>query len=1146
MSDMGWEPIVTCCYNAQRVLNAHISNVSYLDYNLSATSKADESVIMHSIQKFCFCDLSNLVNTLHKLSEDDRNQSNYYKILNFSHGLQSEKFTFVITKAGGTRIYGHCRRCFTYNKSNNSQQMPTALCLISSHAFHKLFDQIMDHCLTRWFISGGTAIFPLLDGIILQPTPALGDTFTINIKSQINKIPNEKITLKLESTYHQSLLLLFRTLSIDNITFLISCILTERRLIFYSNSLQVLSECIHSLLALIYPFRWQNIFVPILPESLLNYLCAPLPFIIGIKGYLALCMTDYPISEVIVVDLDAELNNNIRSCIDLHLLTYLPTNPSWKVVRQLKKIVKKGQMFLDTHDTFKSIFNNNKKQSRNSSNTRSILTNAIKATSKMTMNKLLETNNSLIQTAIQGWNDNAIYDTWLAFFVIFIGDWKKFLNVSNPSMPQPPFHLGTDPDNENEMTERHSRKNSDSFSVTFTTTENSGSNVSLSTNNQSSESDMIVSSPTVNLSMQQKRFMKFAGKAISDVKKISKQAAVNVKKKVKTSVKKRETRKQAQMFYDEQALKYIELLCQSQLFVSWFRRQQREANDPLLKVPGIQDRFDYALKQRYVNIGGYGASYTGCYKFLSNDSKYRHSMSHLSGNLRSTIDTITAFTSNREYSQLANNKKMVEKNINQLCIFVNRPLAFHVINNVLCYRLKDTLNTNFAHGLMSLFLLFNMIEKGSDRMVIQCCNKYAFYANVLQYRYIHETAVIANQMREIAGKLYESSTQITHLRQLRVKKYVAFGDLYHYKYDEYITDDDDLEIEISKSCSIELMEKAKSASLMSPSNSKTIQAIDFPQFNEMDINQKSQMLQVLGVVHDGSQVNDVGMDFLMNSQFNAANTNLYREQMMKGEVRMIPPFFHLHIEFEPDIENIAQYVHSNINLGDELLLDFLDIDYNDNKSEHIFHLNHFIQNSDDIHISLTKQGSILDMPKVPMSPMECKTNDEHENSSQSVPDLENAFLTRSSTNKDRESIRDFGVDWITFDGANTAAVDGGQTPVANVDDKQNDNDAGLHLFDSVFADKIDVKQKRKRSASGIKNRMVNGLFKRLSKTKLIINSFVDDVDHEPEVYSNPFQIRNPKISWHSKTDEQKDTFDSNFTLFCFISFCIIFIFYISL
>jgi hypothetical protein len=45
--------------------------------------------------------------------------------------------------------------------------------------------------------------------------------------------------------------------------------------------LMLVSECIT---ALIFPFRWQHVYVPILPASMLHFLDAPIPFIMGLQA----------------------------------------------------------------------------------------------------------------------------------------------------------------------------------------------------------------------------------------------------------------------------------------------------------------------------------------------------------------------------------------------------------------------------------------------------------------------------------------------------------------------------------------------------------------------------------------------------------------------------------------------------------------------------------------------------------------------------------------------------------------------------------------------------------------------------------------------------------------------------------------------
>ena len=78
------------------------------------------------------------------------------------------------------------------------------------------------------------------------------------------------------------------------------------------------------------------IFIPILPENLLNYLGAPMPFIVGISSHLIPQLTNYPLSETVQVDLD---KNSIMTTCDT--LKSLPNDPTWKLRRELKNLTKK-------------------------------------------------------------------------------------------------------------------------------------------------------------------------------------------------------------------------------------------------------------------------------------------------------------------------------------------------------------------------------------------------------------------------------------------------------------------------------------------------------------------------------------------------------------------------------------------------------------------------------------------------------------------------------------------------------------------------------------------------------------------------------------------------------------------------------------
>jgi hypothetical protein len=101
-----------------------------------------------------------------------------------------------------------------------------------------------------------------------------------------------------------NILPLIRFLSPSNILAVFTSLLVERRIIFVADNLSTLSSCVQaaaavrsffrppllipliarltvSLLQLLYPFSWQHIFIPVLPQSLLSFACAPMPYVIG-------------------------------------------------------------------------------------------------------------------------------------------------------------------------------------------------------------------------------------------------------------------------------------------------------------------------------------------------------------------------------------------------------------------------------------------------------------------------------------------------------------------------------------------------------------------------------------------------------------------------------------------------------------------------------------------------------------------------------------------------------------------------------------------------------------------------------------------------------------------------------------------------
>lgn len=78
----------------------------------------------------------------------------------------------------------------------------------------------------------------------------------------------------------------------------------ERRIVFIAEELSTLSQVIHAVVALLYPFTWQHTFISIVPEILIDVVMAPTPYLLGVQKRLLEQVTDQ--SDLLVVDLSED------------------------------------------------------------------------------------------------------------------------------------------------------------------------------------------------------------------------------------------------------------------------------------------------------------------------------------------------------------------------------------------------------------------------------------------------------------------------------------------------------------------------------------------------------------------------------------------------------------------------------------------------------------------------------------------------------------------------------------------------------------------------------------------------------------------------------------------------------------------------
>ncbi|NXU37588.1 DEN2C protein, partial [Drymodes brunneopygia] len=220
-----------------------------------------------------------------------------------SSDLKSETFSFVLTGEDGSRWFGYCRKLLPEGKG---KRLPEVYCIVSRLGCFNLFSKILDEVEKRREMSPAL-VHPFMRSVMEAPFPAPGRTITV--RSFLPGAGDEVMELcrPLDSRLeHVDFECLLQCLSVSHTLRVFASLLLERRVIFVADNLSTLSKCGHAAVATLYPFTWQHTYIPVLPASMIDIVCSPTPFLIGILSCSLPQLQDLPIEEVLIVDLCAD------------------------------------------------------------------------------------------------------------------------------------------------------------------------------------------------------------------------------------------------------------------------------------------------------------------------------------------------------------------------------------------------------------------------------------------------------------------------------------------------------------------------------------------------------------------------------------------------------------------------------------------------------------------------------------------------------------------------------------------------------------------------------------------------------------------------------------------------------------------------
>eukprot|EP00117_Sycon_ciliatum_P020443 scpid18653/ scgid18214/ DENN domain-containing protein 1A; Connecdenn len=211
-----------------------------------------------------------------------------------------QHFSFVLTGIDGKFRFGFCR----YPPDSS-----LCLCFVSLLPWFEFFYNILDKVAELRLDGQGELVVPLLKSLYQNPMPAAGERYLVipdGLESGQAFSFQTPDPQKL-SSIPESINLTEYITNIDPvyILHLFAAMLFERRIIITSSKLSLVSACVHGAASLLYPLNWQHIFVPIMPTKLIDYCCAPMPFLVGVHSSVMAKIRKMPLDEVVVLDADA-------------------------------------------------------------------------------------------------------------------------------------------------------------------------------------------------------------------------------------------------------------------------------------------------------------------------------------------------------------------------------------------------------------------------------------------------------------------------------------------------------------------------------------------------------------------------------------------------------------------------------------------------------------------------------------------------------------------------------------------------------------------------------------------------------------------------------------------------------------------------
>ena len=264
-------------------------------------------------------------------------------------------FNFILTNQLGERTYATIlyfkeeldsdKKAFKkfipfYKENNKSYFIEKGICILAKYPFYHNSKLFLKE-LYRIAFGSGTKI-PLeriicnfVDSLYLHSYDKILRYNINELTLDFYQISSYGFKLDTNNNYFE---LLFRIIDFNIIIIAWKCLLLEKKLILKSESKSTLFQVANALINLLFPFIWNHIIIPILPEKMKLFIESPVPSLIGISFQIN--PEEIP-KDALVLNIDKNYLENYNS------ENYLPLLPQKLHNKLEKSLIKIKEKYLD-------------------------------------------------------------------------------------------------------------------------------------------------------------------------------------------------------------------------------------------------------------------------------------------------------------------------------------------------------------------------------------------------------------------------------------------------------------------------------------------------------------------------------------------------------------------------------------------------------------------------------------------------------------------------------------------------------------------------------------------------------------------------------------------------------------------------------